>query len=183
MPLAVAKQYAKALLELVSLPGSTLAPEAALDQLNAAVQQLKATPELRAALLSPAIRPAQKTKVIGRVCELSGFHALVRNFLCIVTSHRRVPLLASIGASFREQLDEQLGLIRADITAARALTDTQKQTLETKLTARTGGAIRCSWAADEALLGGVMVKMGSLVLDGSVRGELNALRHRLVAEA
>jgi F-type H+-transporting ATPase subunit delta len=183
MSVAVANQYAKALLDVVSKPGSPLKSETALDQLNVAVQLLKQTPELRYALLSPAVTPAQKRRVIGRICQMAAIDTPLRNFLCILIGHRRMPLLPTICASFRAQLDEQLGLIRTDISSARPLRAEQKQGLETKLAALTGGAIRCSYADDGALLGGVTVKMGSKVLDGSVRGQLDALRRRLVAEA
>lgn len=183
MSLAVTNQYAKALLAVVSKPGSTLAAERALAQLDAIQALIRGCPELRLALLSPAINAAQKKKVIERLGKMLGLHPLMRNFLNVVTSHRRVPLLASIRQAFQSQLDEQLGIVRAEVTAARALHTEQQTALEAKLAGTVGKSLRCAYAVDERLLGGLTVKIGSKVLDGSVRGRLESLRRRLVAEA
>jgi len=183
MSLAVANQYAKALLEVVNKPGSNLAPENVLEQLEAFEMLLAESREFRLALLSPAISPAQKSKVLARLGELIGLAPVVRNFLNIVTSHRRMALLSSIRAQFRSRLDEQLGIVRAKIAAARELSAGQKSSLESGLAGSVRGSLRCSYTVDGALLGGVKVQIGSKVLDGSVRGQLDSLRRRLVAEA
>ncbi len=106
MSLAVANQYAKALLEVVDKPGSELAPENVLEQLEAFEALLAESREFRLALLSPAISPAQKSKVLARLCGLIGLSPVIRNFLNIVTSHRRMALLSAIRAQFRSRLDE-----------------------------------------------------------------------------
>lgn len=184
MPLAVTNQYAKALLAVVSKPGSTLGAEQALGQLGAIQALIQGSRELRLALLSPAIGMAAKTKAIERLGGMLGLHPLMRNFWNVVTSHRRIPLLGSIRQAFQSQLDEQLGIARAEVTAARALTKEQQTALEAKLAARIERkSLRCAYAVDERLLGGLTVKIGSRVLDGSVRGKLDSLRRRLVAEA
>lgn len=184
MSLAVANQYAKALLAVVSKPGSTLGAEQALEQLDAIQGLIRRSPEMRLALLSPAIQAEQKTKAIERLGGMMGLDPLMRNFLVVVTSHGRVPLLGSIRQAFQAQLDEQLGIVRAEVTAARGLNQEQKTALEAKL----AGMIqkkspRYAYAVDERLLGGLTVKIGSRVLDGSVRGRLETLRRRLAAEA
>jgi F-type H+-transporting ATPase subunit delta len=184
MSLAVANQYAKALLAVASKPGSTLGAEQALEQLGAIQALIRGCPELRLALLSPAINAAQKAKVIDRLGRMLGLHPLMRNFVTVVTSHRRIPLLGIIRQAFQSQLDQQLGIVRAEVTAARALDKEQQTALEAKLAGRIEKkSLRCAYAVDERLLGGVTVKMGSQVLDGSVRGRLESLRRRLVAEA
>jgi F-type H+-transporting ATPase subunit delta len=184
MSLAVANQYAKALLAVVSKPGSTLGAEQALEQLGAIQTLIQGCPELRLALVSPAINTAQKTKVIERLGGMLGLHALIRNFVIVVTSHRRIPLLASMRQAFQAQLDEQIGIVRAQVTAARTLNQEQQTTLEAKLAGRIEKkSLRCAYTVDEGLLGGLTVRIGSQVLDGSVRGWLEWLRRRLVAEA
>jgi F-type H+-transporting ATPase subunit delta len=184
MPLAVTNQYAKALLAVVSKPGSTLGAEQALEQLGAIEALIQGCPELRVALLSPAISGAQKKAAIERLGGMLGLHALMKNFWNVVTSHRRIPLLASIRQAFQAQLDEQLGIARAEVTAARALNQEQRTGLEAKLAARIEKkSLRCAYTVDEGLLGGLTVRIGSRVLDGSVRGELESLRRRLVAQA
>jgi len=183
MSLAVASQYAKALLEVVGKPGSKLAPETALDQLESFEALIAESPEFRVALLSPAIAAAQKSKAIARLGAMIGLDPVVNNFLNVVTSHRRIALLSSIRLMFRSQLDEQLGIVRARIAAARELSAAQRTALESGLSASAGGSLRCTYTVDGALLGGLTVKIGSKVLDGSVRGQLDSLRRRLVGEA
>jgi F-type H+-transporting ATPase subunit delta len=183
MSLAVANEYAKALLEVVDKPGSNLAPESVLEQLEAFGALLAESREFRVALLSPAISPAQKSKVLARLGELIGLSPLVRNFLNIVIAHRRIALLALIRLQFRSHLDEQLGIVRARVNAARHLSSTQKTALESGLAGSVKGSLRFKYTVDGALLGGLTVQIGSKVLDGSVRGQLDSLRRRLVAGA
>lgn len=183
MSLAVANQYAKALLEVVDKPDAKLTAEAALDQLEAFEALIAESPEFRVALLSPAVSSAQKTKVIARLGGMIGLAPVINNFLNVVTSHRRVALLSSIRLRFRSQLDAQLGIVRAQVAAAREMSDSQKAAIESGLAANAGGSLRCTYSVDGALLGGLTVKIGSKVLDGSVRGQLDSLRRRLVAEA
>jgi F-type H+-transporting ATPase subunit delta len=183
MSLAVANEYAKALLEVVDKPGSNLAPESVLEQLEVFEALVAESHEFRVALLSPAISPAQKSKVIARLGGMIGLFPVVRNFLNIVVGHRRVALLPLIRLGFRAHLDDQLGIVRASIAAARDLSPAQKTALEAGLAGSVKGSLRYKYTVDGALLGGLTVQIGSKVLDGSVRGKLDSLRRRLVAEA
>jgi len=183
MSLAVANQYAKALLEVVGKPGSKLSAETALAQLQDFEALITASPELRVALLSPALTNEQKEKAIARLGGMIGLDPVVKNFLNVVAGHRRIPLLSAIRRMFRTQLDEQLGIVRAKVAAARELNAAQKSAIEAGLAVTAGGGLRCSYTVDGALLGGLKVKIGSKVLDGSVRGQLDSLRRRLAAEA
>ncbi len=182
MSLAVANQYAKALLEVVDKPGSKVAPESVLEQLETFESALAESREFRVALLSPAVSSVQKSKVLARVGGILGLSPVVGNFLNVVTSHRRIPLLSQIRVQFRAHLDDQLGIVRARIAAARELGAAQRSSLESSLASSVKGSLRCSYSVDGALLGGVTVQIGSKVLDGSVRGQLDSLRRRLVAE-
>jgi F-type H+-transporting ATPase subunit delta len=76
-------------------------------------------------------------------------------------------------------IDERLGRVRADVTSARALSDSQKTALAAELARLSGRQVRCEFGADESLLGGAMARIGSTIWDGSVRGRLEAMRRRL----
>jgi F0F1-type ATP synthase delta subunit len=86
--LAVANQYAKALLEAVSQPGSGIGSEEALSQLAGFSAILKESRELRGILLNPAVPHEQKTRTLARLGEMAGMHGFVKNFLFVVTRHR-----------------------------------------------------------------------------------------------
>jgi len=119
--------------------------------------------------------------VIGRLCEAIGASRPVRNFLNVVTKKRRLALLPEIRDRYQALLDEAEGIVRAEVRTALPATEAQKQALEARLAAVTGGQVRCGYLVDGSLVGGMSVKIGSAVYDGSVRGHLEALRRRLAS--
>lgn len=183
MSLAVANQYAKALLEVVSDPRAGLGAEEALAQLDAFEKALAESQELRTALESPAVAVEQKGRVIQRLGDAAGLHPLVRNFLAVVIHKRRLGLLPEMRERFRARLDESLGIARAHVAAAQPVPDATRAALEAELARMTGQTIRADYKVDPALIGGITVNVGSTMYDGSVRGQLAALRRRLTAEA
>ena len=182
MSLAVANRYARALSELVLAPGSGLDPRDALEQLREVERALEISPELRIALMSPAVAAADKEDVVKRLTERMGLSRLVKNFVLVIVNHRRVPLAASIVEAFEKTLDERLGRVRAMVTSAAALSGEQQRKVEAQLVARTGKQVRSDYRIDPSLLGGVSVQIGSTIYDGSVRGRLQALKTRMASE-
>jgi F-type H+-transporting ATPase subunit delta len=179
--LAVAHQYAKALLEAVSQPASGINPEEALAQLGQFSLTLKGSSELHGILLSPAVAHDQKTKVLSRLGDMVGMHGYLKNFLFVVTRHRRLDLLGEIRDRYQALLDESAGLVRAGVAAAQPLSADQVSALESTLARITGKQVRCGYTVDESLVGGVTVRIGSTMFDGSVRGQLDGLRRRLTS--
>jgi F-type H+-transporting ATPase subunit delta len=179
MALAVASRYARALADLVLDPHKGLAPEAAAAELAAFEQVMAASPDLRNILLSPAVAAARKRAVVGRLSEALGISRLVRNFLYILIDHRRTPLLTEVREAFQSVIDERTGAVEAGVSTARPLTDQQRQAVVRCLAALTGKRVRCRFSLEEELIGGAVTRIGSTIYDGSVRGQLDALRRRL----
>lgn len=179
--LALANQYAKALLEVAQAEGGAAAAEAALDQISQFAALFRESRDLRTVLLSPVVEHENKMRVIARLCEAIRAGRPVRNFLNVVTKKRRLALLDEICARYQALLDEAEGIVRAEVRSALPVTDTQKTAIEEALTRATGGQVRCGYGTDPALVGGVTVRIGSAVFDGSVRGHLDAMRRRLVS--
>lgn len=179
---AVAKRYAEALADLVVAAGSQLSPEEAVQQLRAFDDALRVSLELREALATPAVPVGRKKAVIGRLADALKLSRVTRNFLFVLVDHRRIPLFSEIVQTFELVADERLGFARAEIAAARELSESQRAELNGALEQLTGKRIRMRTAVDDALIGGVVAKIGSTVYDGSVRGRLEALERRLVAE-
>lgn len=182
MSLAVANQYAIALLDSAARPGSGLAAEAALAQVESFSAVLKESADLRTVMLSPAVSFTQKRKLMTRLSKELELHALTANFLLLVTKNRRLPMLASISERMVALIDERHGVVRARVSSAQPLDDARRKALEAALARRTGKQVRCAYKEDPALIGGVAVRVGSAVLDGSVQGQLEALRRRLGSE-
>lgn len=177
--LAVANQYAKALLETVSQPGRGSNAEQALSELDLFNELLKSSRELRTALLSPAVSFTQKQRVILQLGGMLGLGADMKSFLSVVTRHRRLNLLPAIRTRYEALLDETLGLVRAAVSTAQPLGANGRAAIAAALAQVTGREVRCDYEVDGALVGGVAVRVGSTMYDGSVRGQLNSLRRRL----
>lgn len=182
MALAVANRYARALADIAFAPGSGLDAAAALTQLRAFAQLPRDYADLKNVLLSPAVGAARKHAVVAKLGEPLGLHRLVKNFLFVLVDHRRVAMLDEIVAAFEAAVDERTGRVRAQVSSASALPVTEQLLLEQQLGTMTGKKVRCDFEVDPDLLGGVSVRVGSTIYDGSVRGRLNALKRRLSAE-
>ena len=177
----IVDRYASALADVVTSPTSSLSPADALAQLrdfDALVQESK---ELRTALESPAISPSRKRAVIAKFVQVLGASGIVRNFLFVLSDKRRLAALHEIVEAFDLQLDARLGFVRAQVTSAQELDQTQIDALTQRLAGLTGKQIRMKFQVDPLLLGGVVARVGSTVYDGSVRGRLDSLaRHMSV---
>lgn len=179
MSLAIANRYARALADSVMSATSGLDPQAALAQLREFSSALAASPDLKNVLMSPAVANARKRAVVAKLGEPLGLHRLIRNFLFVAIDHRRVGEIGEMITAFQAAIDERLGRVRAVVTSAEALSGGDGEALQRELEQLTGKQVRCEFQVDPALVGGVSVRIGSTIYDGSVRGQLNALRGRL----
>jgi F-type H+-transporting ATPase subunit delta len=182
MASAVANRYARALVDIVMASGSPLKPEDAVSQLRAVDAIIQESPELRTALLTPAIQNSRKRAVMAKLLERIGGSPLIRNFVYVVIDHRRIGNIADIREAFELQLDERRGFVRAEVTSAAPLNPGQGDGLESELSKLTGKRMRLRFDVDPSLLGGVMARIGSTVYDGSIRGELRQLRRKLAEQ-
>jgi F-type H+-transporting ATPase subunit delta len=151
-------------------------------QLRAFADMLAGSAELRNALTSPAVSPARKRAVVKRLADQLGLAKMVRNFLLVLSDHRRLAALAPMIESFEILLDARLGFVRAELSSAREMDERQKAALGDELSRLTGKKVRPRFAVEPELIGGVIVRIGSTVYDGSVRGQLDSLARRLAAE-
>ena len=181
MPNALAQRYAHALADAVLDPKSSVpAPQAAAD-LRTFESMVQGSPEFRHVLLSPAIPAAKKRAAIGRFADALPLSRLVRNFLYILVDRRRTEILGEIAEAFDTVLDERLGFVRANVTSAAPLNETQQRDIEQTLSRVTGKKVRCAFSVDPELIGGVVARIGSTIYDGSVRTQLQTLSERLAS--
>lgn len=178
---AIVTRYASALVDVVTGPKGMDAAQAS-QQLRAFEALLTESAALRNVLGSPAVAAARKRAVVRQLADRLGAAPMVRNFLLVLTDHRRLPGLAQMIDSLEIQLDERLGFVRAELRTARELDGSQKAALEQGLSRFTGKKVRARFMVQADLIGGVVVRLGSTLYDGSIRGQLNSLAHRLAAE-
>ena len=179
----VGSRYAKALADVVLSPGSTLKPEAVIEQLRRVEEALNGTSELKHVMLSPAVASSKKRAVIARLAGDLGLDRKVQNFIFVVIDHRRIHQLPEMREAFEDAVDSQLGWAKAHITSAQPLDDAQRGSLQARFESLTGKQVRADYSVDPELVGGLVARIGSTVYDGSVKGQLEILRRKLVTEA
>jgi F-type H+-transporting ATPase subunit delta len=174
---AVSSRYARALVEVVL--EQRIDGDVARQQLNSIAEAVRESVDLRRVWESPAVPAEQKRAVLdGIVVQMNAFKA-IRNFIAVIIDHRRIPMLDDIARQFAVELDAQLGFAEAEISSARQLTAEEKQELESQVERLTGKKVHARYASDPQLLGGVMVRVGSTIYDGSVRGQLEKMKQEL----
>jgi F-type H+-transporting ATPase subunit delta len=132
--------------------------------------------ELRNVLENPAVSHAQKLALLDAIMARMGGSKLLRNFLAVLIDHRRIGSMSEIVEQFKQEMDRRLGIAEARVSSARALTPAERTSLEKQLAELTGMTVRATYAEDAALLGGVLVRVGSTIYDGSVHGRLERMR-------
>jgi F-type H+-transporting ATPase subunit delta len=180
---AAALRYARALADIVLGGNAGITPEQALGQVRAFEDLIDTSDDLRNVLLSPSVPPARKRAVVKQIGERIGTSRIICHFLYVVIDHRRIPMLGAIRRAFESYVDEVLGIVRADVTAALELTEQQRGLVTEKLARITGKRVESRFSVDPELVGGIVARIGSTIYDGSVRGQLSALRRKLVSEA
>ncbi|MGH7458032.1 MAG: ATP synthase F1 subunit delta [Longimicrobiaceae bacterium] len=172
----VAQSYAETLLELAGQNGE---PEEFALELDGLAQLVRADAGVRRFMESPRIGAGEKKRVLrdalaGEVPEL-----LLR-FLLVVTEKRRERLIPQIAVAYRELLDREQGRIRAVVTLAVEAGDALQGEITEYLETRTGRTVIPEFRTDPSILGGIRVRLGDRVLDGSLRRRLAGMRARLL---
>ena len=180
MSLAVASRYSRALAEVVFAPQSQVNPQQVIAELDAVVEAMATSPDLVRILRSPAVSVAAKRHLLETLAARLGGSPTTINLLKVVSDHGRIMILKEIKRSFQSVVDERHGVARAEITTAQPMAPEQKTQLEAALSRLSGKQILATYQQDDALIGGAVAKIGSMIYDGSVRGKLATLRRKLV---
>jgi F-type H+-transporting ATPase subunit delta len=176
---AIASRYARALVEVVL--ADKLDATAITGQLQAFVAAVHDSDDLRRVWDSPAISAEQKRAVLDAMAKQLGAAKPVRNFMAVLIDHHRMPMLTQIARQFQVELDKQLGFAEAEISSAHPLSDDEKRAVESQVEQLTSKKVRARYDANPSLLGGIVVRVGSTIYDGSVRGQLARLKEQLSA--
>ena len=147
-----------------------------LRQIAALVEQ---SADLRRVWENPAVPAEQKRKLLDAIVQRDGIDRPVRNLIAVLIDHRRLNFLARIVEQFEKELDRRMGLADAQISSARELGDAEKHTLESEIAKLTGKRVRAQYGVDPSLLGGAVVRIGSTIYDGSVRGQLERIKEAI----
>jgi F-type H+-transporting ATPase subunit delta len=174
---SVASTYARAFADVVL--SAHLDAGGCIAQLHAISSLLAESSELRRVWENPAIPAEQKRRVLDVIAQRDGISKQVRNLVAVLIDHQRIHFLESIIAQLEKELDARLGFAEAQITSARALDDAEKRQFEAQVGKLTGKRVRARYGQDAALLGGAVVRVGSTIYDGSVKGQLERMKEAI----
>ncbi|MBR3392468.1 MAG: ATP synthase F1 subunit delta [Firmicutes bacterium] len=174
----IARRYAEALYEAAKDAGLTREIGEQLEQL---LRVLKTDRELDLAFRSPALTASRRRQLLEE-CFQGELHPFVLNLCQLLWTKGRENSLPSVVTAYRQLLRKDEGLLTAEVISASNLTEEQLAPLRQALEKRFGQPVIIEMKVDRSLLGGVRVRVGNTVLDGSVRGHLQALRERMLSD-
>jgi len=176
---AFTSRYATAFLDVITAAGLDTA---AIDrQWSDFLATLAGSQELREFFLNPAIPALQKVGILDKLNEKLGLQKELRNLLAILIDNGRIGHVSEVAQAYRLLLQQRLGIRQAEIVTARVLSQEERNALATEAGKLAGTRVEASFRQDASILGGAVVRIGSTVYDGSVKGRLERLKEALIA--
>jgi F-type H+-transporting ATPase subunit delta len=173
----MAGRYATALFELALDEKSVDAVKADLDRFDTLLTE---SADLRRLVRSPVFDAEEQTRALSAILDRLGFSGLAANFLRLVASNRRLFAVREMIRDYRQLVARWRGEVSAEVTVAEKLSDVHLDALKGALKAVTGGkSVDLNIKVDPAIIGGLTVKLGSRMVDSSLRTKLNAIRHAM----
>lgn len=169
----IARPYAQALYDIAHGDGSVEQVEQGLVELAALSQE---SADFVRFLRSPVIAAPVKASAIEAILAKANAHPTVASFVRVVAANGRLFALDQIVAAFRQLAAEGRGEIAAEVTSAVALSSEQRAALAETLKARVGKTVTLSEHVDASLIGGLQVKVGSQMIDSSLKTKLSAMK-------
>ena len=172
----IAARYATAVFELAKEGKALAAVEGDFDAIDAA---LKDSEDFRGLISSPLYSREDQAAAIGAIANKMKLKPIVANVLALMAAKRRLFVLPQLIVAMREKFAAEKGEVTADVTAAKAMTKAQQDKLAKALKAQVGKDVKINLAVDESLIGGLVVKVGSQMIDTSIKAKLNNLQNAM----
>ena len=176
---AFVSRYARAFADVVA--SAKLDPAAIDSQLTDFLATWDGSTELRELFANPAVAANQKVAILDKLNAKMGLQKELRNLIAVLINNDRIMLIHEVAEAYRAELQERMGIRQAEIVTARELGEQERGELVAGVGKLAGSQIQASFKLDKSILGGTVVRIGSTVYDGSVRGRLERLREALIA--
>jgi F-type H+-transporting ATPase subunit delta len=173
----MSRRYARAIFDIGVTKGLY---EAFATELDALAEVYGGSPELRQTLINPVFRLDQRRSILEKILPRVAPSREVRNFALLLLERSRISELPGIARAYRELVDEKLGRVRATVSSAKPLDPATQTAVQRALEKRTGKRVVLSTSVDPDLIGGIVARVGDLVLDGSLRTRLETLKSRIL---
>jgi F-type H+-transporting ATPase subunit delta len=176
---AFVARYARAFADVVT---AEKLDTAALDrQLDDFLATWDGSAELRELFVNPAVAASQKVAVLDKMNAKLGLRKELRNLLAVLIKNDRIGEVKDVAAAYRAEMQERQGVRPVEIVTARDISEKDRGALVAGVGKLAGAQIQASFKLDKSILGGTVVRIGSTVYDGSVRGRLDRLKEALIA--
>jgi F-type H+-transporting ATPase subunit delta len=172
----MAGRYATALFELAREARATDTVKADLDRFDGLLAE---SPDLMRLVRSPVFSAEQQGKALAAVLELAGIGGLAAHFLMVVAANRRLFAVRAILKDFRALVAHHKGEVTADVTLAEKPDDRQLAAIKDALRAVTGKDVQVDVRVEPSIIGGLIVKVGSRMVDSSLRTKLKSIKHAM----
>ena len=172
----IAGRYATAVFDLAREGGQVAAIEADVDALDAALND---SADLRDLLSSPVYTRDEQGRAIAAIAQKMALTQTMQNVLALMAQNRRLFVLPQLLAGLRARIAAEKGEVTAEVTSAKALTKTQSDKLAKTLSTNVGKTVKINATVDESLIGGLVVKVGSKMIDTSIKSKLAALQNSM----
>lgn len=169
-------RYATALFELARESNSIAQVESSLGVVR---QALDESADFRALVASPLVARAQAAKAVAATAQVLALDPTTTKFLGVLAENRRLAQLPQIIRAFRALAAQHRGEVTAEVVSAHPLDDDQVAALKQQLRTRVGRDVQVDLSVDSSLLGGLVVKIGSQMIDSSIKTRLNSLAHAM----
>jgi F-type H+-transporting ATPase subunit delta len=172
----VANRYARALADVIIARGET---NAVSDELRDFAAMVAGHGELREMLANPVIPFDRKRAVLDALLARRPLRETSNNFLRLLLANQRMHRLDRVLKSLERELDSRAGVLAADVTTARPISDVEREQLRNRLGSMTGKEVRLRFDIDPDLIGGVVTRLGSVIYDGSIKSQLERMKEEL----
>lgn len=144
---------------------------------------LQSSPDLQAFIRSPLVKGEEQQQFLSSLADQAKLAGLTKNFLLVLAQNRRLPDLGNILKAIAENISARRGELRADVETATGLSASQKKTLEDSLSKTVGRPVTVDAKVNPALIGGVVVTLGSLMIDDSIKTKLDRMGRAMKSDA
>ena len=174
--IAIARRYAEALADVAVARNKV---EETDGEVRTFAGMIHGSRELHDLFASPIVSQTDKARVLDVLIARTRPSQTTANLLRTMLSHHRLHHLDVVYEQFRREMNERKGAVLAEVTTAQPLGPDERQKLSQQLTTLTGKLVQFEFKSDPALIGGVVTRIGSVIYDGSIRTQLQEIKHRL----
>jgi F-type H+-transporting ATPase subunit delta len=174
----VSRRYANALFSVGAAKGEAEQAKYG-EQLNAIGASLEEAPEAMAFFKNPSFNADEKKAVLNQLLEKVSVEPMVKNFCDLLADRGRVGMIPTIAYDYKAMMDAVSGVISGELVTVRALNEERKSAIQANLEKQAGKKLELSFATDESILGGIVLKVGDKVMDASLKAQLQILKENI----